>query len=84
MARADPDDPRQPLRPAGARGDRQADLRQPELRPLGRDPEVAAERELQAATERVALDRGDRRHRQAGQPPGDPGLELEPVSPAER
>ena len=37
-----PDDPRQALRAAGARRDREAHLGQPELRPLGRDPEVAA------------------------------------------
>ena len=32
------------------------------------DPQVAAQRELQPAAERVALDRRDRRHRQLGEP----------------
>ena len=75
-ALAGPDDPRQPLRPAGARRDREAHLGQAELRALRGDPDVAAQRELQAAAQRVALDRGDRRHRQAGQPGRDARLQL--------
>ena len=61
---------------------REAHLGQPEPGALRGDPEVAAQRELQPAAERVALDRGDRRHRQRGQAPRDAGLELEPLAAA--
>ena len=44
---------------------REPDLRQPELRALRRDPQVAAQRQLEAAAQGVALDGRDRRHRQA-------------------
>ena len=49
------DDPRQPLRAAAARDDRQPYLGQAELRRLGRDPDVAAQRELQPAAEAEAI-----------------------------
>ena len=77
-----PDDPRQPLRPAGARRDGQAHLGQAELRALRGDPDVAAQRQLEPAAERVALDRGDRRHRQRRQPGRDAGLQLVPRASA--
>ena len=75
-----PDDPRQPLRPAAARGDRQAHLGQAEPGALRGDPEVAAQRQLEAAAERVALDRGDGRHRQLGQLARRRLLELVPLA----
>ena len=68
FARASADDARQPLRAAGAGDDGQPHLRQPQPGALRRDPQVAAQRELQAAAKRVALDRRDRRHRQPGEP----------------
>ena len=52
------DQPGQPLGPAGARDDPEQDLRLAELRVVGRDPDVGAERELAAAAERIAGDRG--------------------------
>src|SRR4051794_4636229 len=73
-----PDDAWQALRPTGARDDREPHLRQAELCPLGRDPDVAAQRELEPAAERIALDRSDRRHREGREPAGDLRLGGEP------
>ena len=42
----------------------------PSRRAFRRDPQVAGKRELETATERVALDGGDRRHRQLGKAAG--------------
>ncbi len=55
-----PHQPRQPLGAAEARDDPQLDLRLAEDRRARRDPHVARHRELAAATERQAVDRGDR------------------------
>ena len=55
------DDARQPLRAAGARKDAQLDLGQRDLRARRRDAEVATERELEAATHRHGVYRGDHR-----------------------
>ena len=60
MARAEPDGPCQPLGPAGAGHDADADLRLTELRVVTRDDEVARHGQLAAATEREAADRGDK------------------------
>ena len=76
MARAAPTTRGRRCVPPGARRDRQADLRQAEPGTFRGDPHVAAQRELQTAAERVALDGGDGRHRQLGKPAGDAGLEL--------
>ena len=57
---AEPDDPWQPLRGAGAGNDAEPELRLAELRGIGRDTDVAGERKLAAAAERVTVDRGDR------------------------
>ena len=57
------DHPRQPLRAAGRRDRAELDLRQPELRAVGRHPQRARERELEPAAERRAVDRRDRRAR---------------------
>ena len=53
------DEPRQPLRAAAARDQAELDLGLAELRVVGADPDVAAHRELEAAAEAVAVDRGD-------------------------
>src|SRR5437870_1480515 len=50
----------EPLRPAPAGNDAEVDLRLPELGATRRVPNVARERELAAAAERKAVDRGDR------------------------
>ena len=63
-ASREPDQPRQPLGPAGAGDDAEQDLGQPELRVLGAAiPEVAGERDLAPSAEREAVDRRDRRLR---------------------
>ena len=62
-----PDDPRQPLRPAAPGRHRQAHLGHAQPGPGRGDPQVAAQRQLQPAAQRVALDRGDGRHRQLRQ-----------------
>ena len=54
-----PDQPGQPLGAAGAGDDAEQDLGLAELRVVGRDPDVGAQRELAAAAERVAGDGGD-------------------------
>ncbi len=59
-----PDEPGEGLGAAAAREDADGHLRQAEHRRARRDDEVAREGELEAAGERVPLDRGDRRHRQ--------------------
>ena len=59
----EPDDPRQPLRAAVDQRDAPAPLGEAELRPGRRDPQVAPQRELEAAGQAPALDRGDRRLR---------------------
>ena len=51
----------QPLRPAGPGDDAEQDLGLADPGPLPRDPEVGGQRELQAAAQRVAGDRGDHR-----------------------
>jgi hypothetical protein len=58
--------PRQPLAAAAARREPEQDLRLPDLRVLAEHPEVRAQRQLVAAAQRVAGDRGDDRL-------GDPG-----------
>ena len=57
----EPDQPGQPLGPTRAGDDPEPDLGQAELRVLGHDAEVARERELAPAAERVAVD--GRQHR---------------------
>ena len=59
IARGDADDARQPLRAAGTGDDAQRHLRQTHHVPGGRDARVAAERQLEAAAERGAVQRGD-------------------------
>ena len=55
------DEPRQPLR-AGVAGDQaEIDFRLSELRGVGGEPQRAGHRQLAAAAERVAVDRGDDR-----------------------
>src|SRR5439155_4096132 len=54
------DDARQPLRRAGAGYDAEPELWLPERRGLRRDADVARERQLAPAAERVPVDRGDR------------------------
>src|SRR5205814_9533807 len=56
-----PDRSRQPLRAARTRDDPEAGLRLAEARRLGGDDQVARQRELAAAAEAVARDRGDER-----------------------
>ena len=60
---AGPDQPGQPLGAAGAGDDAEQDLGLAQHRVVGRDPDVGAQRELAAAAERVAGDRGDDRLR---------------------
>ena len=55
----------QALGAAGARHDADADLGLAELCAFARDQDVAAHRELEAAAERIAVDRGDHRLRRA-------------------
>ena len=55
------DEARQALGGAGARQDADGDLRLPEPGGLGREDEVAHQRQLAAAAERVARDGGDNR-----------------------
>src|SRR5436190_7469985 len=66
--------PRQPLRASRSREHSEVDLRLAELRRLGRDDQVAQHRELAAAAEAEAGDRGDERRAQVadGVPPVDP------------
>ena len=52
------------LRAAAARQDADADLGQTDLRVLGRDPDVARERDLQPAAHAEAVDRDDERLRE--------------------
>ena len=61
------DDRGQALGAAAAGHDAEADLGHAQAGALARHAQVAAQRELQAAAERVALDRRDRGHRQLGQ-----------------
>ena len=58
------DQPRQPLGAAGAGDQAEADFRQAELGFVGRDAQVAGEREFEAAAERGAADLGDGHLRQ--------------------
>ena len=77
LARAGPDQPRQPLGAAGPRDDAQQDLGLADPGALAGDPEVGAQRELEAAAERIS---GNGRHDRLGdlrdrgervlQPPG--------------
>src|SRR6266480_1846895 len=60
LRNAEAADPRQPLRPTPAGEDAQVDLRLAELGGRGRVPQIARERELAAASERKAVDRGER------------------------
>ena len=55
------DQPRQPLRAAVAGNDAEVDLRLAEPRRVGRDAQRARHRQLAAAAEREAVDRGDHR-----------------------
>src|SRR5205807_493382 len=55
----EPDDPGEPVAAARSGDDPEPDLRLPELRRARRDPDVAGERELAAASEREAVDRRD-------------------------
>src|SRR5207237_1463487 len=62
------DEARQPLRTAGGRDEAEARLRQTDA-DVGRirgDPRVARQRDLEAASERRAVDRGDRDERERG------------------
>ena len=59
------DEARQALRPAGSRQDAELDLGEPALRAAHGDAVVAAERELEAAAERRAVQGGDDRLRAA-------------------
>ena len=59
----EPDDARQPLRGPGAGDDPEAELRLAESGVIRGDADVARERELAAASERVAVDGRDRRPR---------------------
>ena len=54
------DEARQPLRPAVARAEAELHLGLSELRRVGGDADVARHRQLAAAAEREAVDRGDR------------------------
>src|SRR5882672_865677 len=55
-----PDEPREPLRSAGAGEQAERDLGETDLvRALSGDAEVAAQRDLEAATQAMAVDRGD-------------------------
>lgn len=58
-----PDEPRQTDGAAVSGDDSELDFRQPELRVLAREPDVAGERELQAAAEREAVHGSDHRLR---------------------
>jgi hypothetical protein len=62
---AEPDEAGQPLRRAGPGDDAEPQFRLAELRVLGRDPDVACQRQLAAAPERVAVDGRNRRAREA-------------------
>ena len=62
-ARPMPDDPRQPLGAAVDQRDPEAPLGEAEPRGLGGDPQVAPQRQLEAAGQAPARDRGDRRLR---------------------
>ena len=67
----------QPLRPAAAGRKAEQPLRQTEARARRAEDDVAAERQLEAAAERVAADRGDGRLRQRLELVEDaPALEL--------
>ena len=68
------DEPGEALRAAGAGDDAEQDLRLAEPGVVAGDAQVAAQRELAAATERVAGDRGDRRLGDAGHG-GERGLQ---------
>ena len=65
------DEPWQPLRAACAGDQAELDLRLPELRVLGRDPDVAGHRELEPAAQAVAVDRGDHRGATGVHPPAE-------------
>ena len=60
------DQARQAGEAAGRRDDPEPRLRHAELGALGGDAQRAGERQLEAAADRVAVDRGDRRDRDAG------------------
>src|SRR5436190_9268122 len=62
-AAAKPDDARQPLGPAVDERDAPAPFGESELRALGGDPQVAPQRQLEAAGQAPARDGGDRRLR---------------------
>ena len=59
LARDDPDQPRQALGAARAGDDAEQDLRLAQLGVVADDPQVAAQRQLAAAAQRVAGDGGD-------------------------
>src|SRR3954454_2330251 len=59
------DDARQALSRAGARNDPEPEFRLAELRGIRSDAQIARERKLAAAAERIAVDRRDRRTRKA-------------------
>src|SRR5204863_4505813 len=61
------DGARKALRAACTRGHGEAHLRQAEPGMFGRDPQIACERKLQPTAERIPLDGGDGRYRQAGE-----------------
>src|SRR6185503_7958764 len=68
---AEPDDPRQALRPTVDQRDAEAPLGEAQPGALGRDPQVAPQRQLEAARQAPPLDRRDSRLR------GDPTRESE-------
>ena len=78
--RLGPDQPRQPLRAAGAGDQAELDLRQAELRRRHGDAVMADQRDLEAAAERRAVDGGDDRLRRVL----DRALRLRQADAAER
>ncbi len=77
------DDPRQPLRAAGGRNDAEAEFRLAELRRLGRNADVARQRQLAAAAERVAVDRRQSSAAESARPPSTAPRRW-PASPSSR
>src|SRR5207237_363739 len=76
-----PDQARRALRAAAARKEAEADLREAELSVVARDQQVAAKRQLEAAADAVAVDRG---HDRDGRRLKPVGQLLEPARTAVR
>ena len=75
LGQADPDRARQPLGAAHVGHDAEPDLGDGEDRALGGEADVAAERQLEAAADADALERGDDRHA-AGLEPAEALLQM--------